>query len=595
MQSISEANPALQAALKNLEERLDKTQNPFASRDISRLLSEAHSRCTPRDAAAMAESLVALCQRLYGAGRPFDAIPIARTALALAVEIGNSALQRRSATVCGIVLADAGDYADAIEHHAKALDMATLLQDDAAIAGGWNNIGVAFLYAASYDLAVEGCSRAAKHADSNPLAAFSRYAAFGNLAQCYLHLGDTSAGLAAAKRALREEQPDFLARDSYNGVLLRHNYVRLLLAVGKTHEAAELVADTVRLAETSQSPRAAIVALTTRAVYEVANKEIDVGLTRLAQALDRARLLPAMLRDTLVSMIRAEEAAGHPQRAILYLNELADLVYRQAVQQARKHLRLSDCFDDADSVADSMTNEMLADARAQLARSAAENNNANEWSTFERLAVSAALEIDASGWHGMRVGEYTRYLALAYGCVETLASEIGLAARLHDIGMSTVPKGILSKPAPLNAGERCVVENHCRSGAEMLSTSRQARALLAVEIAKYHHEWWDGQGYPQRIGGKAIPLAARMCAVADAFDALTTTRPYQAALSWDEALTRLQQMAGTQLDPELVDCFVGAVAAKRLKQGAQPICESEALSGFRRLIEKFSNSGGACA
>ncbi len=592
MQSTTEASTTLQAALSNLEARLNDAQHPLVGSDISRLLGEVRSRCAQRDGAAMAaESLVALCQRLYGAGRPFDAIPLARAALALALETDNSALQRRSATACGIVLADAGDYAGAIEHHAKALDIAALLGEDAGICSSWNNIGGAFFYAAAYDLAVESFSRAVKHADGDSLAAFPRYAAFGNLAQCHLHLGDTGAGLTAAKRALREELPEFRARDAYSCVLLRHNYVRLLLATGKTHEAAELVADAVRLAEVSQSPRAAIVALTTRAVYEVANKQVDVGLTRLAQALERARLLPAMLRDTLVSVVRAEEAAGHPQRALLHLNELADHVYRQAVAQARKHLHLSDCFDDADSVA----NEMLADVRAQLAGSAAEGFNASEWSTFERLAVSAAMEIDASGWHGMRVGEYTRHLALAYGCDETLASELGLAARVHDIGMSAIPKGILSKPAPLNAGERRVVENHCRSGAEMLSTSRQARALLAAEIAKYHHEWWDGHGYPQRIGGKAVPLAARMCAVADAFDTLTTTRPYQHAISWDKALVRLQQMAGVQLDPELVHCFVGAVASKRLKQDAQPLSAGGTLSGFRCLIEKFSNAGDACA
>ena len=163
MQSTTEASTTLQAALGKLEARLGDAQHPLVGSDISRLLGEVRSRCAQRDAATLAaESLVALCRRLYGAGRPFDAIPLARAALTLAVEAGNSALQRRSATACGIILADAGYYVGAIEYHAKALDIAVLLEDDAAIAGEWNNFGGAFFYAASYDLAVESFSRISK-------------------------------------------------------------------------------------------------------------------------------------------------------------------------------------------------------------------------------------------------------------------------------------------------------------------------------------------------------------------------------------------------------------------------------------------------
>jgi HD-GYP domain-containing protein (c-di-GMP phosphodiesterase class II) len=135
---------------------------------------------------------------------------------------------------------------------------------------------------------------------------------------------------------------------------------------------------------------------------------------------------------------------------------------------------------------------------------------------------------------------------------ETLRS-LGRAGLIHDVGRLAVPDAILSKPGRLTPEEYDVVQEHPLRGYEVIGRVASLRDELPGVL--HHHEWYDGSGYPHGLRGERIPLAARILAVADVYDALTSDRPYRGALTEDEALAHLRRMAGTQFDAGVVDAF----------------------------------------
>jgi putative two-component system response regulator len=129
------------------------------------------------------------------------------------------------------------------------------------------------------------------------------------------------------------------------------------------------------------------------------------------------------------------------------------------------------------------------------------------------------------------------------------------AAPLHDIGKLGISDTILLKPGKLTAEEFDTMRLHAALGAEILSGSRSDVLQLAERIALTHHEWWDGSGYPGKLGGDDIPQCGRIVALADVFDALTHERPYKEAWSVDRAVEEVHRLRGLQFDPDVVDAF----------------------------------------
>lgn len=173
-----------------------------------------------------------------------------------------------------------------------------------------------------------------------------------------------------------------------------------------------------------------------------------------------------------------------------------------------------------------------------------------------RLALAAEFRDDATQEHTQRVGVMSARLARRMDLPETIVELIRRAAPLHDLGKIAVPDSILLKLGRLTDEEFDTIKGHTSVGARILSGSRHPLMQLAEQIARTHHEHWDGRGYSPGLGGEDIPIAARIVAVADVFDALTHARPYKRAWTVEEAVAEIQEQRGRQFDPKVVDAFL---------------------------------------
>lgn len=519
------------------------------------------------EASVFIVAAIPLCRRLHAAGRNFDAIPIARACNVMAERQPQLRLRWQSATVLGILLSHTGDYAGAIAELSRALRMAQSANSLADQASTWTNLGVAFKHAAAYGLAIECFLRVAAMQELGR--AFSRYCALVNISHCGLHMGALRMGRAAAKLALKYETDDIRQHHVYEMVLLRSNYVRLLVADDKVSAAQPIADEALTMANRHPSALMSITVSLMRAALDVALGRHDVGITRLEGELQQVRDLPEARTDTLLALAHAEKAAGRESRAVIYWYELAEHIYQQAAEQARQHLSISRFFEEDKQIAVDLIDEQVGALGGNW-------GPMPEWDTFERMAQRANLSTYGDATHGTRVGELARLLALEAGYPGDFASEIGQAARLHDIGFIGLPVSILparmesTTPDLSSASTKALVKavatsgddlvkRHVIYGYDLLTCSNHPRALLAAQIARYHHEHWSGDGYPDGLHGEAIPKAARVTAVVDAFDEVIMLHSQDGPLPIEAACERLQAEAGNKLDPALVAIFMTSV------------------------------------
>ncbi|WP_416760472.1 HD domain-containing phosphohydrolase [Roseateles sp. So40a] len=177
----------------------------------------------------------------------------------------------------------------------------------------------------------------------------------------------------------------------------------------------------------------------------------------------------------------------------------------------------------------------------------------------QRLGRAAEYKDNETGWHVVRMSHYAQLLAQAAGWTDVEADDLLHAAPMHDVGKLGIPDAILQKPGPLTEAEWEVMKRHPAIGAEILGDQTTGLLGLARRIALGHHEKWDGSGYPEGLAGEAIPQEARIVAIADVFDALTSIRPYKPAWPVEKAVEHLRAQAGRHFDPALVELFIGVL------------------------------------
>jgi putative nucleotidyltransferase with HDIG domain len=222
----------------------------------------------------------------------------------------------------------------------------------------------------------------------------------------------------------------------------------------------------------------------------------------------------------------------------------------------------------------------LAEARERRARRAAEQAYRDrEQQAIVELAT--AYECTLEGWaraldlrdretegHSRRVTDLTLQLARAMGVSEAECVHIRRGALLHDIGKMGIPDSVLLKSEQLTPAEWDVMRRHPDYARELLERIEYLRP--ALDIPYHHHERWDGSGYPRGLQGEEIPLAARIFAVVDVWDAVTSDRPYRPAWSTERAREYIASLAGTELDPRAVEAFLELLDSSGRPDGPPP-------------------------
>jgi putative two-component system response regulator len=172
------------------------------------------------------------------------------------------------------------------------------------------------------------------------------------------------------------------------------------------------------------------------------------------------------------------------------------------------------------------------------------------------LARAAEFRDDDTGQHVIRVGRYARVIGQQLGFSPQELDVLEPAAQLHDVGKIGIADSILLKPGKLTQPEFLIMQEHTTIGAELLSGHHSTLLKVARFIALTHHERWDGGGYPKGLREREIPLAGRITALCDVFDALTSPRPYKEAWPFEQAVHEIWRGKGSHFDPRLVDCFM---------------------------------------
>lgn len=172
------------------------------------------------------------------------------------------------------------------------------------------------------------------------------------------------------------------------------------------------------------------------------------------------------------------------------------------------------------------------------------------------LGRAAEYKDDDTGHHVSRMSHYTKILALAAGFSEDRAELLLRAVPMHDVGKIGIPDAILLKPGALTPTEYDVMKTHVNIGVKIIGDNPAELFKLARSVAQFHHEKWDGTGYPYGLKGEAIPLEARIAAIADVFDALSNPRPYKSAWAIDTTLAYMNEQREKHFDPRLLDLFI---------------------------------------
>ena len=520
-------------------------------------------------------SLLDVAQFFYISGQTVLGLEPAANAVGFARALADPGLLRRALTFQGILLADTGNIPTAIECYAEALDLAQRIEDRVGEGGVWNNLGAAFLYGAQYADSIEASRRVIELAEQVPELAAVRNLALSNIALASLHSEDFETGLDSARQGIEAAGEPHTADQLLSRVNSESHYSRLLLEVNNLQQARERCEIAKRYAAQSCSQRAEQAAAIAEGLYEVYAGKVDIGLSRLQAALERARIMKSTLRDALISMVKAYDLCGKPQLALVHLRELLHVTRKSQQEKALLHHRLhlqAMGFDPSAAEVESLTPTPVAPLDRAKIRS--------QLGLLHRQAIAAELVEDPSGQHMFRVGKLAALLGAELGLDDDTCFMLDMSARLHDIGKIGIPDAILAKRGTINPEQRALIRTHANIGAELLSQSGLPHIQMAVDVARHHHEHWDAGGYPDGIAGGAIPEAARITTLADVFDVLTHARPYKPAWPIDKALQEIRRLRGARFDPVMAEVFIAMI--ERLRG------EHEDLDGF--LAEEAKES-----
>jgi diguanylate cyclase (GGDEF)-like protein len=267
--------------------------------------------------------------------------------------------------------------------------------------------------------------------------------------------------------------------------------------------------------------------------------------------------------DLVIQISISAGVTGHAGERSFDVDQLlreADSALYGAKESGRDQVLRYRPHDDEASVTHATIDPIAREKAAEIGRAAFDASSSH---LLQALA-------DRPGWAGgasQLIANLSADLGRAIGLPDGDIDRIRTASLLHDLGKLAIPDEILSKPAALDAHEWRSIVEHPKIGQVVLE---QAGAIRdAAQIVLHHHEWFDGRGYPHGLAGAEIPIGSRIVAIADAYEAMISARPYKLAMTHDQAITELRRQAGVQFDPELVEVFVSLVgeATQQLEPG----------------------------
>jgi putative two-component system response regulator len=316
------------------------------------------------------------------------------------------------------------------------------------------------------------------------------------------------------------------------------------------------------------SKRILVVEADSRAAKTI-RKSLEIEGYNVQQALDgpaALRIMQQVRPDLILADIAAAGVNGaslyqavrsNPQWTAIPFILLTDRRDHKGIQQAKEQ-GIEDYLlkpIDSESLARIVHARLLRSAELQIALI-----DQAYLETIEVLANTVEMRDPYTHGHIGRVTMYAQWLAEAMDWPEEQMRMLAFGARLHDIGKVIVPDHILKKPGELTPEEWDMMKQHPVAGAKIVGSIKHLKA--ATNYVLYHHERWDGSGYPHGLQGREIPIEGRLLAIADVYDALTTDRPYHPARPRAEVTYYLEQRAGVHFDPDLVPFFVKVIVEK---------------------------------
>lgn len=551
--------------------------------------------------------LVKACFYYQRIGCSFDGIPLGIAARELACRHGLKNLERRACNSLGAVYYDSANFEEACKCFERTLTLARELGDPFFECVSYMMTGSLLKEMGCYRDALEVIDKSLGYEIDTAEGEHVRFSSAVNGIFCAHRLGDETAALRYLMVAA--EGSDNPLIDDSSRASFEYNRAVYLIAHDDS-ETAEMLIDAAkaRLAD-SNNPRVAIHLSVAASLCDWASHDprreaaARNALRELYHRSKNARLYHDDVLRALMLVHSRPDSREEAEVGMAYAKELVEYTtsvkhakfYRQISDQGPpavaatgtprpSHRRPRESFDPfanarrwlADDAVQTRADTVPSEPRAaprvvkkhdeltaihdDLARlrtvSLRTSIRTVAYDMAENWALAAEFLDDQTGQHCFRVGRLAGMLAAEIGMDEEYCARIEHAARLHDIGKISVNELVLLKPGPLDPGESTAMRAHAEAGGFLLQNSDDPTLQMAAVIARHHHEWWNGTGYPARLTGDRIPLEARICALADVYDALTNVRPYKRA--WPHRMT-IEQMtceSGTHFDPRLLKPFL---------------------------------------
>ena len=504
-------------------------------------------------------------------GDAFDIIQAVSGALASDVVSVSLDMELRVRNHHAICLSKVGDFVGALNCYARAIETAQTAGATSHEARLWLNLGVAATDVGLYAEARTCYAHAAAVIEQTDVADDDKLHAYANLAYGCIRVGEPARGFERIRRALAApaqlETDDSLSSRIY----ALKAYSQLCVEIGDYAEALQSAEAAQSLAKRCGSVKSRVEAATAKGIAVAYAGEIKRGIGTIEAALsfsDEHGLDPT---ETLAALSKLAAKAGDYARLELYSARI------QAVLEQRHgdHLRL------------------LVESREKLGGLPARIVDA-QLDILTQAAATYELRDDPSGLHAYRVGSLARLIAIRMGQSEQYALQLEQASRLHDIGKCVIPDAVMLKTSALSATDRTIVMEHSNAGARIIESCGVKCEVLemAAVVARCHHEAWDGSGYPAGLAGTAIPLSARIVAVADVLDSLTHAHHYRDEWACDAALLEVLALRGSAFDPAVGDAAIAVVSDLAAQCGDIDICllqgaENSPFTSMRNRINEI--------